>query len=37
MFNLNDDRLFQSKIKFISDLLFNQQNYVEENIFKDNI
>ena len=38
MFNpnyLNDIRI--SKIKFIAELLFNQQNYIEEKVFEDNL
>ena len=38
MFNpnyLNEIRI--SKIKFIGELLFNQQNYIEEKVFEDNL
>ena len=38
MFNPYDfEDIKQSKIKFIAELLFNQQNYVEEKIFEDNL
>jgi hypothetical protein len=37
MFNPNDADILQAKLKFMAELLFNQQSYVEENIFKDNL
>ena len=37
MFNPNDADILQGKLKFMAELLFNQQSYVEENIFKANL
>ena len=37
MFNPNDLDIRQGKLKFISELLFNQYNYIEEDKFNENL
>ena len=37
MFNPNDLDIRQGKLKFISELLFNQFNYIEEDKFNENL
>ncbi len=37
MFNPNDLDIRQGKLKFISELLFNQSNYIEEDKFNENL
>ena len=37
MFNPHDTDIILGKLKFLTELLFNQQNYIEEKTFKENL